>query len=124
VAESRLLNLRALSSPASFGTNQLGCLLMGRRNTKGHVMRMITGSLVALAVAGVISGAATAVTPAAAQGVYIQGPGFGVDIGRPAYRGRYYHRGYRDYDAYAYSGRRHYRGQGYGHRRWRDADWD
>jgi hypothetical protein len=75
-------------------------------------MRMITGSFVALAVAGAITGAA-AVTPAAAQGVYIQGPGFGVGIGRPAYRDRYYNRGYRDYrGAYAYSGKRYLRGPG------------
>ena len=88
-------------------------------------MRMITGSFVALAVAGAITGAA-AVTPAAAQGVYIQGPGFGVSIGRPAYRDRSYYRGYRDYrGAYAYSG--NLRGPGYYPRRsyrWRDRDWD
>lgn len=90
-------------------------------------MRMITGSFVALAVAGAITGAA-AVSPAAAQGVYIQGPGFGVTIGRPAYRERYYYRGYRDYrGAYAYSGKRYYRGPGIYPRRsyrWRDPDWD
>jgi hypothetical protein len=90
-------------------------------------MRMITGSFVALAIAGAITGAA-AVTPAAAQGVYIQGPGFGVGIGRPAYRERYYDRGYRDYrGAYAYSGKRYLRGPGIYPRhsnRWRDRDWD
>ena len=90
-------------------------------------MRMINGSFVALAVAGTIAGAAT-VTPAAAQGVYIQGPGFGIGIGRPAYRERYYNRGYRDYrGAYAYSGKRYYRGPGVYSRyssRWRDRDWD
>jgi hypothetical protein len=92
---------------------------------------MITGSFVALAVIGTITGAAV-VTPAAAQGVYIQGPGFGVDIGRPAYRDRYYQRDYgqrdyRDYGgAYAYSGKRYY-GPGVHPRRsdrWRDRDWD
>jgi hypothetical protein len=34
-------------------------------------------------------------TPSLGQGVYLQGPGFGVDIGRPAYRERSY-RGDRD----------------------------
>ena len=88
-------------------------------------MRMITGSVVALAVAGALTGAA-AVTPAAAQGVYIQGPGFGVGIGRPAYRDRYYDRGYRDYrGAYAYSGKRYLRGPGlYPRRSYGYADWD
>jgi hypothetical protein len=38
------------------------------------------------------------VTSAAAQGVYLEGPGFGVGIGRPAYRERHY-RGYYDYAA-------------------------
>ena len=88
-------------------------------------MRMITGSFVALAVAGALTGAA-AVTPAAAQGVYIQGPGFGVGIGRPAYRDRYYNRGYRDYrGAYAYSGKRYLRGPGlYPRRSYGYPDWD
>ena len=85
-------------------------------------MRMITGSFVALAVAGALTlTGAAAVTPAAAQGVYIQGPGFGVGVGRPAYRDRYYDRGYpryydrgyRDYrGGYGYSGRRYLRGPG------------
>jgi hypothetical protein len=38
-------------------------------------------------------------TPSSAQGVYFQGPGFGVEVGRPAYRERYY-RGYHDYNYY------------------------
>ena len=70
-------------------------------------MRLISGTFLAVAIAaGAMTGAA--VMPAAAQGVYIQGPGFGVGIGRPAYRDPYYYRsyrGYRGYDAYAYSGR-------------------
>ncbi len=90
-------------------------------------MRMITGSFIALAFVGTIAGA-TAVTPAAAQGVYIQGPGFGFSIGRPAYRERYDYRGYRDHGgAYAYSGKRYYRGHGVYPRRslrWRHYDWD
>ena len=62
------------------------------------------------------------------RGVYIQGPGFGVGIGRPAYRERYYDRGYRDYrGGYAYSGKRYLHGPGIYPRhsnRWRDRDWD
>jgi hypothetical protein len=87
-------------------------------------MRMITGSLVVLGLVGAITGSA-GVTSAAAQGVYIQGPGFGVNIGRPAYRERYHYGGYRHYgDAYAYSGRRYYRGHPRYSYRWRHSDWD
>ena len=86
-------------------------------------MRMISGSLVVLGLVGAITGS-VAVTPAAAQGVYIQGPGFGVNVGRPAYRERYYG-GYRHYgDAYAYSGRRDYRGHPRYSYRWRHSNWD
>jgi hypothetical protein len=62
-------------------------------------MRMITRSMVALGLLGTIAGGTT--TPVLAQGVYFEGPGVGIGIGRPAYRERYY-RGYHDYDgAYA-----------------------
>lgn len=49
---------------------------------------LVRRTLVALAVIG---GFATG-TPgsALAQGVYLQGPGVGVEIGRPAYREHYY----------------------------------
>ena len=35
-------------------------------------------------------------TAASAQGVYLEGPGFGIGIGKPMYRERHY-RGYDDY---------------------------
>lgn len=58
-------------------------------------MRMISGTFLAVAItAGAVIGAAQ--TPAAAQGVYVQGPGFGVNIGRPGYRDYYGYRGYRE----------------------------
>ena len=48
-----------------------------------------------IAAAGIVGAiAATGGTAAVAQGVYLQGPGFGVDIGRPVYRERHYYRGY------------------------------
>jgi hypothetical protein len=91
------------------------------------IMRMFTGPIVALTFVGTIIGVA-AVKPAGAQGVYIQGPGFALGIGRPAYRDRHYYRGYRNYgDAYAYSGKRYYRGHGIYPRRslrWRHSYWD
>jgi hypothetical protein len=86
---------------------------------------MITTSLIALGFIGTIAGS-TAV-PAVAQGVYFEGPGIGIGVGRPAYRERYY-RGYSDYDgAYAYAGRRYQRApQVYERRsnRLRDRNWD
>jgi hypothetical protein len=91
-------------------------------------MRMIARTLVALGFAGTIAGGAA--MPAAAQGVYLEGPGVGIGIGRPAYRERYY-RGYSDYD---YSGPRVYSGRSYdsapevyerrSYRLRRDRDWD
>jgi hypothetical protein len=91
-------------------------------------MRMITRSMVALGFVGAIAGVSA--TPTSAQGIYLQGPGFDIGIGRPAYRDRYY-RGYYDYN-YAgppvYSSRRYYGPPGvyYERRgnRWRDRDWD
>ena len=87
-------------------------------------MRMITRSLIALGFIGTIVGSTAA--PAVAQGVYFEGPGFGIGVGRPAYRERYYNRGYSDYDAYAYSGRRYQRApQVYERRSYRrDRNWD
>jgi hypothetical protein len=61
-------------------------------------MRMITKSVVALGFVGALAGAT--VTTSSAQGIYLQGPGFDVGIGQPAYRERYYP-GYYDYN---YSG--------------------
>jgi hypothetical protein len=54
-------------------------------------MVWMTRSVVALAFVGAM--AAAKPTPTLAQGVHLEGRGFGVDIGRPDYR---YHRGYRD----------------------------
>jgi hypothetical protein len=55
---------------------------------------LISKWLVALGFVGAM--AAGTPGPTLAQGVYLQGPGVGVEIGRPAYRERYYreHRGY------------------------------
>src|SRR5882724_1919506 len=81
---------------------------LGSRGTRKEViMRMIARTLFALGFAGTIAGGAA--MPAAAQGVYLEGPGVGIGIGRPAYRERYY-RGYSDYD---YSGPRVYSGRSY-----------
>jgi hypothetical protein len=60
------------------------------------IMRTLSKMMIAAGFIGTIAGAGT--TAAVAQGVYLQGPGFGVDIGRPAYRERHY-RGYSDYDS-------------------------
>src|ERR1700704_1755979 len=73
------------------------------------IMRSLSRLMIAAGFIGTI--AATGTTAAVAQGVYLQGPGFGVDIGRPAYRERHYYRGYSDYDSpRIYSGRRYNRG--------------
>jgi hypothetical protein len=56
-------------------------------------MAWIMKSLVALGMLGAM--AAASPTPSWAQGVHLNGPGFGVDIGPRHYR---YHRGYRAYD--------------------------
>ena len=49
-------------------------------------MRTIASTLVALGFAGAIAGGTA--TPAAAQGIYFEGPGVEFGIGRPAYRER------------------------------------
>ena len=70
-------------------------------------MRMITRAVVALSFIGTMAGATA--TTSTAQGIYFQGPGFDVGIGRPAYRERYYP-GYYDYNysgPTVYSGRRY-----------------
>jgi hypothetical protein len=91
-------------------------------------MRTIATALVACGFAGAIAAGTT--VPAAAQGIYFEGPGVEFGIGRPAYRERYY-RGHNDYD---YSGPRVYSGRSYysppevyerrSYRRYRDRDWD
>jgi hypothetical protein len=92
---------------------------------KEIIMRTVSRLLIAAGLLGTIAGAGA--TSAMAQGVYVQGPGFGVDIGRPAYRERHY-RGYYDYDSPRfYSERRYHRGPKVYERhsyRWRDRDWD
>jgi hypothetical protein len=50
-------------------------------------MRTLSTLVIAAGMLGTIAGAG--VTSAAAQGVYVEGPGFGVGIGRPAYRERH-----------------------------------
>jgi hypothetical protein len=49
-----------------------------------------------LGALGILGSMTAAPAPALSQGAYIQGPGFGVDVGRPRYRERYYgpERGY------------------------------
>jgi hypothetical protein len=87
------------------------------------IMRTLSKLMIAAGFIGTI--AATGTTAVLAQGVYIQGPGFGVDIGRPAYRERHYYRGHSDYDSPRfYSERRYHRGPYAYERRWRDRDWD
>src|SRR6516162_8545188 len=55
---------------------------------------MLAKIMMALGLSATMS-AATA-TPSLAQGVYFEGPGFGVGVGRPAYRDRDYR--YREYN--------------------------
>jgi hypothetical protein len=55
---------------------------------------LIRRCLVALGLFSAMAIASPA--PTLAQGVHIQGPGVGIDIGRPGYRERYY-RGDRSY---------------------------
>ena len=84
-------------------------------------MRTLSRLMIAAGILGTIVGTG-GTAPAS---VYIQGPGFGVDIGRPAYRERHYYRGYSDYDSPRfYSERRYHRGPYAYERRWRDRDWD
>ena len=72
-------------------------------------MRLITRSMVALGFIGTM--AAGAATPSLAQGVYFEGPGFGVGVGAPAYREPYYRERYsRDYRDYNYDSRERVRG--------------
>jgi hypothetical protein len=86
-------------------------------------MRTLSRLMIAAGFIGTI--AATGTTAAVAQGVYLQGPGFGVDLGRPAYRERHYYRGYSDYDSpRIYRERRYHRGPYAYERRGRDRDWD
>jgi len=80
-------------------------------------MRMIASTLVALGFVGAIAGGTAA--PAAAQGIYFEGPGVGVEVGRPYYRDRYY-RHYREYD----SGPRVYGRTYYAPRHRYHSDWD
>jgi len=75
---------------------------MDRMNRKGQIM--LAKTMIALGFIGTM--AAANATPSFAQGVYFEGPGFGVGVGRPAYRERYY-RGYHDYN---YDSRARYRG--------------
>jgi len=78
-----------------------------------------------IAAASMVGALAVTGGTAVAQGVYLQGPGFGVDIGRPAYRERHYNRGYSDYgNPRFYSERRYHRAPYAYERRWRDRDWD
>jgi len=51
-------------------------------------MRTWRRLMIAAGVIGTVAG--TGATTALAQGVYLQGLGFGVDIDRPAYRERHY----------------------------------
>ena len=75
-------------------------------------MRLITRSMVALGFIGTMAAATAA--PSLAQGVYFEGPGFGVGVGPPAYREPYYreryYRDYRDYRDYNYDSRERLRG--------------
>ena len=87
-------------------------------------MRILTSLMIAAGMLGTIAGAG--VTSAAAQGVYVEGPGFGVGIGRPAYRERHYG-GYYDYAGPRLYSERRYHGPDVYQRhsyRWRDRDWD
>ena len=67
------------------------------------IMRSLSRLMIAAGFIGTI--AATGTTAAVAQGVYLQGPGFGVDIGRPAYRERHYYRGTPTMIARAFTGK-------------------
>ena len=58
-------------------------------------MHLLTKSMVALGFAGAIAMSAPSARTLA-QGIYLEGPGFGIGVGRPYYRERYYR--YYDYD--------------------------
>ena len=88
-------------------------------------MRTLGKLVIAAGMLGTIAGAG--VTSAAAQGVYVEGPGFGVGIGRPAYGERHYRGDYAYAGPRFYSERRYHRGPHVYERhsyRWRDRDWD
>ena len=88
-------------------------------------MRTLGKLVIAAGMLGTIAGAG--VTSAAAQGVYVEGPGFGVGVGRPAYRERHYRGDYAYAGPRLYSERRYLRGAHVYERhsyRWRDRDWD
>jgi hypothetical protein len=88
-------------------------------------MMTLSRMLIAAGFIGTI--AVAGATGASAQGVYLEGPGFGIGIGKPTYRVRQY-RGYDDYAGPRfYSERRYHRGPRVYERdsyRWRDRDWD
>ena len=69
-------------------------------------------SLLALGFAGAMAIGTAA--PSMAQGVYFEGPGFGVQVGRPYYRHHYY------YGPYAYERPYH---SYWRHRHYRSWDW-
>jgi hypothetical protein len=89
------------------------------------MMTKFSKLLIAAGFIGTIAGASA--TGASAQGVYLEGPGFGIGIGKPTYRERHY-RGYDDYAGpRVYSERRYRRGAQMYERdsyRLRDRDWD
>jgi hypothetical protein len=87
-------------------------------------MRTLSRLLIAVGFISTIAGASA--TSASAQGVYLEGPGFGIGIGKPTYRERYY-RGYEDYAGPRLYSERRYRGPRVYERdsyRLRDRDWD
>jgi hypothetical protein len=88
-------------------------------------MRTLSRLMIAAGVLGTIAGAG--VTSASAQGVYVEGPGFGVGIGRPAYSERHYRGYYDNAGPRFYSERRYHRGPQVYERhsyRWRDRNWN
>ena len=89
------------------------------------MMTRFSKLLIAAGFIGTIAGASA--TGASAQGVYLEGPGFGIGIGKPRYQERHY-RGYDDYAGpRVYSEKRYRRGPQMYERdsyRLRDRDWD
>src|SRR5438876_11879696 len=86
---------RRLATTTVFERNPSG-FVQGEEQKRRTIMRTLSRLMIAAGVLGTIAGIGA--TPALAQGVYLEGPGFGVGIGRPAYRERHY-RGYHDYDS-------------------------
>jgi hypothetical protein len=79
-------------------------------------MQMMTKTVATLGFVGAI--AVSAPSPTMAQGVYFQGPGVEIGVGRPYYRERHY----RHYDGpYAYYGRPYHDRRYYRSHRW---DWE